>query len=174
MQGITVNGEGLLDHVGTYTVRVTTPNGEGYIMVNDNELGNVGLYEMQEDTAMIDYTQSYATLSSFLMTYIAAREEETLKLRDYTNQRYKEKKSRPFKYEARDWSEFSKATSESMLTDGHIKAVVECEKSYLEIRNNLTYITKTVMRLERSILILEKAWDTARSLNANNRKSLGG
>ena len=174
MKGIEIQGEGVLDHAGTYKVCIDVNGGQGCAVINDHELGNLRNYELMEDEAMIDYTQTYATLSSFMMVYIAARDDNATAMRDYVNSRYVKKKAMPFQSEARDLGSFSKNTLQSMLTDTHVRALVECEPAYLKLRNAHAYYSRTCDRLERSIMILEKAWDTARSINANNRRAMGG
>lgn len=174
MKGIEIDGEGVADHAGTYKVCIDVNGSKGCATIYDSELGNLRNYELMEDEAMIDYTQMYATLSSFLMVYMAARDDTALAMKDYMNSRYAKKKSVPFRNEAKDIGDFSNNTLQSMLTDTHARALIECEQGYLKLRNNHTHYNRTCDRLERSILILERAWDTARSINANNRRSMGG
>jgi len=175
MRGIEVTGEGLLDFVGTYSIKVNMNGIEGEVSINDHEIGNVRNYDSElVDEAMIDYTQSYADLSSFLSIYIAARDEKEVELKQQINSLYLKTKNRPAFFALRDQTVFSKAALSALLSDSHVKSIVEADKKVIELRSDFEYFSSKCDRLQRSILILEKAWDTARSLNSNNRKSMGG
>lgn len=176
MKGIDIRGEGLQAFAGTYKVTIVLPDGRmESAFINDHELGNVNNYASELiDEAMIDYTQAYATLSSFLMVYLSAKEDAQYAYKDEFNSRYRHHKSRPFYAYVTDLGNFKEQDKKSMLTDSHVKTIIEGEARMLELRSDLSYYTNIVMRLERSIQILEKAWDTARSLNANNRRNMGG
>ena len=175
MKGITVEHAGLLDYVGTYTIIINMYGEDVPIDINDHEIGNVRNYEVElADEAMIDYTQCYANLSSFLSLYLAAKEDKETELKLVVNKIYLATKSRPAHFSLRDQNSFSKSALTALLSDSHVKAIVESDTKVMQLREDFEYYALKCDRLQRSILILEKAWDTARSLNSNNRKSMGG
>jgi len=175
MKGITVEDAGVLDYVGTYTITINMYGKEVKVDINDHELGNVRNYEVElVDEAMIDYTQSYADLSSFLSLYLSAKEQKEAELKRAINQIYLKIKSRPAHFSLRDQNLFSKSALTALLSDSHVKSIVESDAKVIQLRDDFEYFSSKCDRLQRSILILEKAWDTARSLNSNNRKSMGG
>lgn len=169
------NSEGLADSIGTYTVGFTIGGNSQEAVINDHEIGNVENYSLDLiDEAMIDYTQAYADLSSMLHRYEQSRISSTNAYKDHYNRRYVDLKSKPFLTVAKSANSFGKQSLAATISDSHIKAMIETESKTIELRGTMEYFDSMSKRLNRSIAILERAWDTARSLNANNRKSLGG
>lgn len=172
MKGLEIEG---LRFIAQYELEFELHGNTVTMSMDDSVLGDMDNYKADAaDNSMIEDLALYSVLLSALSSLEYLKMEAEEKHRKEFASRYVSWKSQPAGEHISKTHEFSKSARTAIISDSHLKTIIEQQPTVIEAKAVVTRFAFQISRVTRSIDIIQRAWETARSLNANNRRAMGG
>jgi len=165
MKGIYIEGVDV-KFLQVYEVAVEYGGRVGTVTIDNTILADLQSYGTEE--RMMDFLSTMSFLSGLVLYYERAVDELNRMELDIVNEQYVQFKTmRMEDMIGRD--DLSKSRANEMPTDKLVISMLSVLTEVKNSRSNILNVSQTLNRLRSSYNIVDLAWNTARSINANER-----
>ena len=171
MRGIDIDEAIDTSFLERYEVDIEYGGKMGTITIDDRELCKLSNYGAEGD--MMDFLPTLSFLSGIILYYERLISSLKTDEQDDTLEEYVRFKAMPV-YKLLDRTGLANSKAQDIPTDRLIESLISCLKPIKTLRRSIVAMQHKLNRLRASYSMVERAWETARSINANERSQMRG